>query len=170
MAYLLTSTVKPEGVDSTVGEIISKQLEQVLEADQNVSKDIKEAFLKNLNDLKSIGQGHRRYNELLDEYLKNPEAIDQAHEASTEKAERESKKQSMSSTIDGLDWDSPVGTIAKYLKDNASKIQSAGGFEEFIKNLTPEKQQKARDAQKLIMGIDSLDSLIDQAGLEDEQA
>ena len=170
LAYLLTSTIKPEGVDSTVGEIISKQLEQVLEADQNVSKDIKEAFLKNLNDLKSIGQGHRRYNELLDEYLKNPEAIDQAHEASTEKAEKESKKQSMSSTIDGLDWDSPVGTIAQYLRDNASKIQSAGGFEEFIKNLTPEQQQKARDAQKLIMGIDSLDSLIDQAGLEDEQA
>ena len=170
LAYLLTSTVKPEGVDSTVGEIISKQLEQVLEADQSVSKDIKEAFIKNLNDLKSIGEGHRRYNELLDEYLKNPEAIDEAHEASTVRAERESQRQSMSSAIDGLDWNSPVGTIAKYLRDNASKIQSAGGFEEFIKNLTPEQQQKARDTQKLIMGIDSLDSLIDQAGLEDEQA
>lgn len=87
-----------------------------------MSKDIKDAFLKNLNDLKSIGQGHRRYNELLDEYLKNPEKIDQAHQASINNAEAKNSRQNLSSTIDGIDWNSPAGTIAKYLKDNASKI------------------------------------------------
>ena len=170
LAYLLTSTVKPEGVDSTVGEIISKQLEQELKADQSVSEDIKKAFLKNLNDLKSIGQGHRKYNELLDEYLKNPEKIDQAHQASVNRAQAKDSKQNLSGAIDGIDWNSPAGTIAKYLRDNASKIQSAGGFEKFIQNLTPEQKKKAREAQKLVMGIDSLDSLIDQTGLEDEHA
>lgn len=170
LAYLLTSTQKPEGSEETVGDIISKQLEQVLQGDTSMSKDIKDAFLKNLNDLKSIGQGHRRYNELLDEYLKNPEKIDQAHQASVNNAEAKNSRQNLSSTIDGIDWNSPAGTIAKYLKDNASKIQNAGGFEKFIENLTPEQKRKAREAQQLVMGIDSLDSLIDQAGLEDEQA
>ncbi len=170
LAYLLTSTIKPKGSEETVGEIISRQFELALKTDTGTSSDIKEAFLKGLNDLKSIGQGHRKYNELLDEYLASPGKIDQAHQASATKAQARDSKQQLSSTIDGVDWSSPAGTIAKYLRDNASKIQSAGGFEKFIQNLTPEQKKKAREAQKLVMGIDSLDSLIDQAGLEDEHA
>lgn len=170
LAYILTNPSKLSGTEYTVGEFISKAFEQVLQTNQSMSKDIKDAFIKNLNDLKSIGQGHRKYNELLDEYLKNPEKIDQAHQASENRTQSESSRQNLSNTIDGVDWNSPVGTIAKYLKDNASKIQNAGGFEKFIENLTPEQKRKAREAQKLIMGIDSLDSLIDEAGLEDEQA
>lgn len=170
LAYLLTNTLKPESSEETIGDIISKQLELALDSDTSTSKDIKQAFMKSLNDLKSIGQGHRRYNELLDEYLKNPERIDQAHQNSINSAQAEHSRQSISNTANGINWNSPAGTIARYLKDNARKIQEAGGFEEFIKNLTPEQQKKAREAQKLVMGIDSLDSLIDQANLPDEHA
>lgn len=170
LAYLLTSTIKPEGSEETVGEIISKQFKLALDTDTNTSKDIKDAFLKGLNDLKSIGQGHRKYNELLDEYLKNPDKIDQAHQASTNRAQAEESRQNISGIIYNINWDSPAGVIAKFLKDNASIIQNAGGFEKFIENLTPEQQQKARQVQQLVMGIDSLDTLIDQANLEDEQA
>lgn len=135
-----------------------------------MTKDIKDTFLKHLEDLKEIGKGHRRYNELLEEYLKNPEKIDEVHQASTDRAQAESNRRSLASTTDGVDWNGSSGAIAKYLRDNADKINEAGGFEEFIKNLTPEQKDKARKAQKLVMGIDSLDSLIDDAGLEDEQA
>lgn len=172
LAYLLTSTqtVKVKGTNETVGDIISKQMELILQGDTSISQDIKDAFLKNLNDLKSIGKGHRRYNELLDEYLKKPEKIDEAHQASTNRAQAKSSKQNLSNIIDSLDVNSPIGSIAKYLKENTDKIKNAGGFEKFIENLTPEQQEKVRQAQKLVMGLDSLDYLIDQAKLEDEQA
>lgn len=170
LAYLLTSTQTVKGTNETVGDIISKQMELVLQGDTSISQDIKDAFLKNLNDLKSIGKGHRRYNELLDEYLKKPEKIDEAHQASTNRAQAKSSKQNLSNIIDSLDVNSPIGSIAKYLKENTDKIKNAGGFEKFIENLTPEQQEKVRQAQKLVMGLDSLDYLIDQAKLEDEQA
>lgn len=55
LAYILTNPSKLSGTEYTVGEFISKAFEQVLQTNQSMSKDIKDAFIKNLNDLKSIG-------------------------------------------------------------------------------------------------------------------
>jgi ActR/RegA family two-component response regulator len=60
-----------------------------------------------------MGKSHRRYNELLDEYLKNPEKIDEAHAASTKKAEEQATNKKRAGILQNINWEQPIGKIAK---------------------------------------------------------
>ncbi len=169
-AYLLSSSEKLEGTDKTLGEIITEQFEFLINSDETKSKDFKQTVINTLKDLKAIGNSHRKYNELLDEYLKNPKGIDQAHENSINAATQQQSSNRMNQTINGIDWNAPIGSIASYLKNNASSIQDAGGIDKLMEGLTPEQKEKLEKAKQLVMGIDSLDDLIDDKGLTDEGA
>lgn len=123
--------------------------------------------LKDLEDLQKLGESYGKYNSLLEEYLKNPEKIDQAHNRiDTNNANKNAKKIS-NALVERFDWNAPVGSMAKVLQENREDISAMGGFDKFLQTLTPEQQTKLKQAEKLIRGVDSLKESIDNSNLED---
>lgn len=173
LAYFLSEQAKSKTIkDKTLGEIRLEQLKALVESiqDPTISRDIKDKFIKDLEDLKAIGEGHRRYNELFDEFIKTPSKIETAHQQSEDIAQQTRSRSTLQETSNKINWDAPVGAITRYLQQHSEEIKNAGGFDEFIKNLTPEQQEKIKNAQQFAMQLDALDSLISKSNLEDSHA
>lgn len=169
LAQLLSLETKMPNTELTLGEIISKQLKSVVQKKTGKSEDSVNSIIKDLSDLKSIGQSYRKYNELLSEYLNNPEKIDKAHSNSINRADQQSSDKNRAEINQGINWNTSAGNIARQLKAKKQDIDNAGGFDKFLENLTPEQRQKAKQAQKLVMGLDDLNELMDKQ-LDDKHA
>lgn len=148
------------------GDHIFDALISIIGANKTFTEDEKMAFNKNLTDLKRIGNDYNTYMKLLTEYTKNPGNIDKAHEASTNQATREAKRDKNKRTTDSVRFDGTLGELATDLKHKKDDLEDIG-FDEWKGSLDEEQQRKVDAAEKFIDGIDSLHEMIDEKA-EDE--
>lgn len=148
------------------GDYIFDALISIIGANKTFTEDEKMAFNKNLTDLKRIGNDYNTYMKLLTEYTKNPGNIDKAHEASTNQATREAKRDKNKRTTDSVRFDGTLGELATDLKHKKDDLEDIG-FDEWKGSLDEEQQRKVDAAEKFIDGIDSLHEMIDEKA-EDE--
>lgn len=146
------------------GEYLYDFLKNMTES-LNLSEDEKAAFIKNLTDLKKIGENYEEYNRLLTEYTKNPEKIDEAHAASTAAAEAESRRNKTAKTIQNIRFKDKTGATAKDLRANKDELEGEG-LDGWFEDLTEEQKAKYKEASKLNKGIDGLVQL---ASEEDDE-
>lgn len=150
-----------------VGQYLQDALKSIIDSNLRFTDDQKAPLFKDIEDLKRIGESYTKYNELLEEYLKNPEKIDKVHSEMTNRATINTNNRAAATISERFDWEAPVGTIARLLQDNKNDIESMGGFAKFMSTLTTDQKKKVQQAQKLIRAIDSVDSLIDDSDLSD---
>ena len=143
------------------GDHIFDALISIIGANKTFTEDEKMAFNKNLTDLKRIGNDYNTYMKLLTEYTKNPGNIDKAHEASTNQATREAKRDKNKRTTDSVRFDGTLGELATDLKHKKDDLEDIG-FDEWKGSLDEEQQRKVDAAEKFIDGIDSLHEMIDE--------
>ena len=143
------------------GDHIFDALISIIGANKTFTEDEKMAFNKNLTDLKRIGNDYNTYMKLLTEYTKNPGNIDKAHEASTNQATREAKRDKNKRTTDSVRFDGTLGEVATDLKHKKDDLEDIG-FDEWKGSLDEEQQRKVDAAEKFIDGIDSLHEMIDE--------
>lgn len=128
-----------------------------------------ETFNQSLDDISKLREGISSYNTKLKEYLKNPEKqaaeMAKANQANVEK-ETEDKRNAVARRIN---FDAPTSEVAKALDENSKDIVAMGGFDEFIKTLTPEQKRKARAAKRFTQALNSVREDIDSSDLTDEQ-
>lgn len=128
-----------------------------------------ETFNQSLDDISKLREGISSYNTKLKEYLKNPEKqtaeMAKADQANVEK-ETEDKRNAVARRIN---FEAPTSEIAKALDENSKDIVAMGGFDEFIKTLTPEQKRKARAAKRFTQALNSVKEDIDSSDLTDEQ-
>ena len=143
------------------GDHIFDALISIIGANKTFTEDEKMAFNKNLTDLKRIGNDYNTYMKLLTEYTKNSGNIDKAHEASTNQATREAKRDKNKRTTDSVRFDGTLGELATDLKHKKDDLEDIG-FDEWKGSLDEEQQRKVDAAEKFIDGIDSLHEMIDE--------
>ena len=128
-----------------------------------------ETFNQSLDDISKLREGINSYNTKLKEYLENPEkqAAEMA-KANKDNAEKEvdNKRNAVARRIN---FDAPTAEVAKALDENSNDIVAMGGFNEFIKTLTPEQRKKAKAAKRFTQALNSIKENIDSSDLTDEQ-
>lgn len=128
-----------------------------------------ETFNQALSDISQLREGINSYNTKLKEYLKNPEKqvteMAKANQDNIEK-EIEGKRNAVARRIN---FDAPTSEIAKALDENSKDIVAMGGFDEFIKTLTPDQKKKAKAAKRFTQALNSIKEDIDGSDLTDEQ-
>lgn len=159
--------IEIDGKKQKIGDYLFNAIKTNINANAVATQDDKNSFITTLSDLRKIGENYNTYNKLLTEYTKNPSEIDKAHQATTNRAEREVNNKKSKKTKDSLRFDGAVGDLTKDLRDNKGDIENIG-IDEF-KDSLDEKQLKAFEgAESLLDGIDSIEHKINTSDLEDE--
>lgn len=159
--------IEIDGKKQKIGDYLFNAIKTNINANAISTQDDKNSFITTLSDLRKIGENYNTYNKLLTEYTKNPSEIDKAHQATTNRAEREVNNKKSKSTKNKLRFDGAVGDLTKDLRDNKGEIENIG-IDEF-KDSLDEKQLKAFEgAESLLDGIDSIEHKINTSDLEDE--
>lgn len=159
--------IEIDGKKQKIGDYLFNAIKANINANAVATQDDKNSFITTLSDLRKIGENYNTYNKLLTEYTKNPSEIDKAHQATTNRAEREVNNKKSKSTKNKLRFDGAIGDLTKDLRDNKGEIENIG-IDEF-KNSLDEKQLKAFEgAESLLDGIDSVEHKINTSDLEDE--
>ena len=159
--------IEIDGKKQKIGDYLFNAIKTNINANAISTQDDKNSFITTLSDLRKIGENYNTYNKLLTEYTKNPSEIDKAHQATTNRAEREVNNKKSKNTKDKLRFDGAVGDLTKDLRDNKGEIENIG-IDEF-KDSLDEKQLKAFEgAESLLDGIDSIEHKINTSDLEDE--
>lgn len=152
--------------DKTEGEEFLKFLQDLIDLDDIYypTTEAKSNAKKNIADLLRIGKSYTQYNELLKEYFKNPQKIDEAQQKAVEEAQTEHNKGTLQKIKDRFDWKATIVDIAETWNDNRKEIQGAGGIEAFKKILS-EKESKLLD--KALEFLDQVKSTLDDFDAED---
>ena len=159
--------IEIDGKKQKIGDYLFNAIKTNINANAVSTQDDKNSFITTLSDLRKIGENYNTYNKLLTEYTKNPSEIDKAHQATTNRAEREVNNKKSKSTKNKLRFDGTIGDLTKDLRDNKGEIENIG-IDEF-KDSLDEKQLKAFEgAEGLLDGIDSIEHKINTSDLEDE--
>lgn len=159
--------IEIDGKKQKIGDYLFNAIKANINANAVATQDDKNSFITTLSDLRKIGENYNTYNKLLTEYTKNPSEIDKAHQATTNRAEREVNNKKSKSTKNKLRFDGAIGDLTKDLRDNKGEIENIG-IDEF-KNSLDEGQLKAFEgAESLLDGIDSVEHKINTSDLEDE--
>lgn len=159
--------IEIDGKKQKIGDYLFNAIKTNINANAVSTQDDKNSFITTLSDLRKIGENYNTYNKLLTEYTKNPSEIDKAHQATTNRAEREVNNKKSKSTKNKLRFDGTIGDLTKDLRDNKGEIENIG-IDEF-KDSLDEKQLKAFEgAESLLDGIDSIEHKINTSDLEDE--
>ena len=159
--------IEIDGKKQKIGDYLFNAIKTTINANAVSTQDDKNNFITTLSDLRKIGENYSTYNKLLKEYMKNPSEIDKAHQATTNRAEREVNNKKSKSTKNKLRFDGAIGDLTKDLRDNKGEIENIG-IDEF-KDSLDEKQLKAFEgAESLLDGIDSIEHKINTSDLEDE--
>lgn len=128
-----------------------------------------ETFNHAVDDINKLREGINSYNTKLKEFLDNPEKqaaeIAKADKANVEK-DIEDKRNAVAERIN---FNAPTSEIAKALDENSKDIVAMGGFDEFIKTLTPDQRKKAKSAKRFTQALNSVKDDIDNSDLSDEQ-
>lgn len=159
--------IEIDGKKQKIGDYLFNAIKTNINANAISTQDDKNSFITTLSDLRKIGENYNTYNKLLTEYTKNPSEIDKAHQATTNRAEREVNNKKSKSTKNKLRFDEAIGDLTKDLRDNKGEIENIG-IDEF-KDSLDERQLKAFEgAESLLDGIDSIEHKINTSDLEDE--
>lgn len=159
--------IEIDGKKQKIGDYLFNAIKTTINANAVATQDDKNSFITTLSDLRKIGENYNTYNKLLTEYTKNPSEIDKAHQATTNRAEREVNNKKSKSTKNKLRFDGAVGDLTKDLRDSKGEIENIG-IDEF-KDSLDERQLKAFEgAESLLDGIDSIEHKINTSDLEDE--
>lgn len=159
--------IEIDGKKQKIGDYLFNAIKTTINANAVSTQDDKNSFITTLSDLRKIGENYSTYNRLLKEYMKNPSEIDKAHQATTNRAEREVNNKKSKSTKNKLRFDGTIGDLTKDLRDSKGEIENIG-IDEF-KDSLDEKQLKAFEgAESLLDGIDSIEHKINTSDLEDE--
>lgn len=152
--------------DKTEGEEFLKFLQDLIDLDDVYypTTDAKSNAKTNIADLLRIGKSYTQYNDLLKEYFKNPQKIDEAQQKAVEEAQTEHNKGTLQKIKDRFDWKATIVDIAQTWNDNRKEIQAAGGIEAFKKILS-EKESKLLD--KALEFLDQVKSTLDDFDAED---
>ena len=159
--------IEIDGKKQKIGDYLFNAIKTTINANAVSTQDDKNSFITTLSDLRKIGENYSTYNRLLKEYMKNPSEIDKAHQATTNRAEREVNNKKSKSTKNKLRFDGAIGDLTKDLRDSKGEIENIG-IDEF-KDSLDERQLKAFEgAESLLDGIDSIEHKINTSDLEDE--
>lgn len=159
--------IEIDGKKQKIGDYLFNAIKTTINANAVSTQDDKNSFITTLSDLRKIGENYSTYNRLLKEYMKNPSEIDKAHQATTNRAEREVNNKKSKSTKNKLRFDGTIGDLTKDLRDSKGEIENIG-IDEF-KDSLDERQLKAFEgAESLLDGIDSIEHKINTSDLEDE--
>lgn len=149
-----------DGKELTIGEVVRNQLQYVISQYKGLSEDAKIQLQKALGDVQAMGKSFLKYNTLYAEYLANPEKIDKLHSKSQAKAEKEASKEQIDLFSKDINWNSTIGSIAKYFREHKELVEDVNKFSEFIKPLTDAQKEKAKKAREFALGIEDLEARI----------
>ena len=159
--------IEIDGKKQKIGDYLFNAIKTTINANAVSTQDDKNSFITTLSDLQKIGENYNTYNKLLTEYTKNPSEIDKAHQATTNRAEREANNKKSKSTKNKLRFDGAIGDLTKDLKDNKGEIENIG-IDEFKDSLDEGQLKAFEEAESLLDGIDSIEHKINTSDLEDE--
>lgn len=159
--------IEIDGKKQKIGDYLFNAIKTNINANAVATQDDKNSFITTLSDLRKIGENYNTYNKLLTEYTKNPSEIDKAHQATTNRAEREANNKKSKSTKDKLRFDGTIGDLTKDLKDNKGELENIG-IDEFKDSLDESQLKAFEGAESLLDGIDSIEHKINTSDLEDE--
>lgn len=159
--------IEIDGKKQKIGDYLFNAIKTNINANAVATQDDKNNFITTLSDLRKIGENYNTYNKLLTEYTKNPSEIDKAHQATTNRAEREANNKKSKSTKDKLRFDGTIGDLTKDLKDNKGELENIG-IDEFKDSLDESQLKAFEGAESLLDGIDSIEHKINTSDLEDE--
>lgn len=134
-----------------------------------VSPEEIEDFNRKLDDIAKLDAGIRSYNTKLSEFLKNPEKQAAEMNAAAKKVATETEDKKKNAIARRINFNAPTAEVAKALDENSKDITAMGGFDEFIKVLTPEEAKKAKAAKHFSQALNSVRSQIDESDLSNEQ-
>lgn len=134
-----------------------------------VSPEDIEDFNRKLDDITKLDAGIRSYNTKLSEFLKNPEKQAAEMNVAAKKVATETEDKKKNAVARRINFDAPTAEVAKALDENSKDITAMGGFDEFIKVLTPEEAKKAKAAKHFAQALNSVRSQIDDSDLSNEQ-
>lgn len=162
-------TDKEKGTKEKYGEYLLKNLKQSVS--NNPALQGKQAEIdylhKQLDDLREIGLARRKYNQLLEEFRKNPEKITKAHEVSERKSRNKRAKTAAQAILNNFNWNAKIGEIAKTLQDQMTAIRQLGGMNTLLSEATDEQRKKLKAAQKLFDGVRQLKDTIEDVNISD---
>ena len=159
--------IEIDGKKQKIGDYLFNAIKTTINANAVSTQDDKNSFITTLSDLRKIGENYNTYNKLLTEYTKNPSEIDKAHQATTNRAEREANNKKSKSTKNKLRFDGAIGDLTKDLRDNKGEIENIG-IDEFKDSLDEGQLKAFEGAESLLDGIDSIEHKINTSDLEDE--
>ena len=134
-----------------------------------VSPEEIEDFNRKLDDIAKLDAGIRSYNTKLAEFLAHPEKQAAEMKAAGEKVAKETENRQRNAVARRINFNAPTAEVAKALDENSKDITAMGGFDEFIKVLTPEEAKKAKAAKHFTQALNSVKDQIDKSDLTNEQ-
>lgn len=159
-AYILAQEPKfAEGLIQQLQELPEKYLGQ----------EFKDDLTRKIKDVVKLGNAQKAYKAKLEEYLKSPEKLTADRTKATEAVQKQSQEKAGNAIAQRFDWSKSLGEIATTLEENMGDIEANGGFDAFLKTLTPEQQNKLKKARALKKGVDGLRGLVDESALSDMQ-
>ena len=146
-----------EGLKALAKELITVSPEEI------------EDFNRKLDDIAKLDAGIRSYNTKLAEFLAHPEKQAAEMKAAGEKVAKETENRQRNAVARRINFNAPTAEVAKALEENSKDITAMGGFDEFIKVLTPEEAKKAKAAKHFTQALNSVKDQIDKSDLTNEQ-
>ena len=156
------------GFFANQGETVQKLKEFVNEIPEISATEAAE-FSKKLDDIVKADKLSTSFSEKLAEYLKNPEKQVEDNQKAEAQVAEQGQQGARNAISARFNWNGNTSDIAKILEENKEDIETAGGMDKFMAQLTPEQRKKVREARKLLKGVSGLRSLIDDSDLSDEQ-
>ena len=157
--------VKTEMGTIDLGKSYTENLIAALSASQTFTGVEAEKMVKAIKDLRSIGEGLRKYNELLDKYLGNPDELDtdkaklEVNEQKKQEEEEDRKKQE---ELDkqGDPYYGKLGKLVMHLIDNGNLFQDSKKLKAYKESRSKEEQDKLEKAGDFFYFYDDLTSQI----------
>ena len=137
--------------------------------EEYMGQEDKTEIISKINDIQKLGKASKTYKAKLEEYLENPQTQVKDKNKATEQVAKETTKKAGSAIAQRFNFDKPLGEIADTLEENMNDIESAGGFDAFVKTLPEDQAKKLKKARNLKKGIEGLKTLVSESDMSDTQ-
>lgn len=137
--------------------------------EEYMGQEDKTEIISKINDIQKLGKASKTYKAKLEEYLENPQTQVKDKNKATEQVAKETTKKAGSAIAQRFNFDKPLGEIADTLEENMNDIESAGGFDAFVKTLPEDQAKKLKKARSLKKGIEGLKTLVSESDMSDTQ-
>lgn len=148
--------------NATAGENLANALMEFINSNTELIPEDKNELKKDIEDLKRIGKSYNRYNELVKEFMDNPDSITEMHKDAVRQAARTAQIIEQDQALRGLDFNGTLKDLYESIIENEDKLEEIPNWKS---KLTPEqkaKLQQLEQLQALSGGIAELNTEIDQ--------